>query len=54
MRPTFERKRARNETESDPASAERDRWRKKKIVMPSESLLAKTRPGLRYLGADTP
>jgi len=36
-----------DETESDPASVERDRWRKRKIVMPSESPLAKTRPGLR-------
>lgn len=36
-----------DETESNPASAERDRWRKRKIVMPSESPLAKTRPGLR-------
>jgi hypothetical protein len=39
--------RAGGETESEPASVERDRWRKREIAAPSESPLAKTRPGLR-------
>jgi len=46
MRPTFERKRARNERR-DGKRFSIDR--KRKIVMTSESPLAKTRPGLQVL-----